>query len=327
MDAMRQYTLGVLTSGGDAPGMNSCIRSVVRTAATHNVRVIGISNGYEGLINGEFRVLGPRDVGGILQRGGTILQTRRSERFKDPRGQREAIRHINEAGMDGLVVIGGEGSMNGALALHRLGFPVLGLPASIDNDIVGTQLALGVDTALNTIIEAIDKLRDTASSHQRAFIVETMGRHCGYLALTAGIIAGAEVVLIPEQETTAEEVAAAIEDAYVRGKTHAIVVVAEGASLDAATLRTRLEAMNLGFGVRVTILGHIQRGGRPSAFDRLLAARLGVAAVERLLAGETGGMVGLLGRDEIGLTPLETVCGSTRRVDLADYRMARMLAK
>ena len=226
----------------------------------------------------------------------------------------------------GPVVVGGEGSMRGALALHTLGFPVLGIPASIDNDIGGTQMSLGVDTALNTIIEAIDKLRDTASSHQRAFIVETMGRECGYLALMAGIIGGAEVVLIPEQETPPEEVAAAISDAYMRGKTHAIIVVAEGATLHASELMKQLDAMNTGFQYRVTILGHIQRGGRPSAFDRLLASRFGVAAVERLLAGEKGVMVGLQGR-EIETTPLEEVCSKKRYANREYYRMAKTLAK
>jgi 6-phosphofructokinase 1 len=224
------------------------------------------------------------------------------------------------------VVIGGEGSMNGAQALSVMGFPVIGIPASIDNDVHGTQMSLGVDTALNTIIEAIDKLRDTASSHQRAFVIETMGRGSGYLALTAGITGGAETVLIPEQDIAAEEVAAAISDAYVRGKTHAIIVVAEGARLHGQALIDQLTAMNTGFEFRLTILGHVQRGGRPSAFDRLLAARFGVAAVERLLAGEHGVMVGLTGR-EVGATPLSEVCGHKHHPDLEYYRMARILAK
>jgi 6-phosphofructokinase 1 len=207
-----------------------------------------------------------------------------------------------------------------------LGFPVVGVPASIDNDIHGTQMSLGVDTALNTIIEAIDKLRDTASSHQRAFVVETMGRDSGYLALISGIIGGAELVLIPEQEISAEEVAAAVSDAYVRGKTHAIIVVAEGASLHGQALIDNLDAMNTGFQFRLTKLGHVQRGGRPTAFDRLLAARFGVGAVERLLAAEHGVMVGLRGR-EIQSIPLADVCGTKRRANLDYYRMARMLAK
>ena len=319
-------TIALMTSGGDAPGMNPCVRAVVRAAIGSGLAVKAIRRGFEGLVNGEFVEMGARDVGSILQKGGTILMTGRFPDFADLKYQRLAVRKLNEANVDALVVVGGEGSMRGGLALHTLGFPVLGIPASIDNDIGGTQMSLGVDTALNTIIEAIDKLRDTASSHQRAFIVETMGRECGYLALMAGIIGGAEVVLIPEQETPPEEVAAAISDAYMRGKTHAIIVVAEGATLHASELMKQLDAMNTGFQYRVTILGHIQRGGRPSAFDRLLASRFGVAAVERLLAGEKGVMVGLQGR-EIETTPLEEVCREKRRANLEYYRMAKMLAK
>ncbi|MBI5297902.1 MAG: 6-phosphofructokinase [Chloroflexi bacterium] len=323
---MRQYTLGVLTSGGDAPGMNSCIRSVVRAGATHNARVIGINNGYEGLINGEFRVLGPRDVGGILQRGGTILQTRRSERFKDPRGQREAIRHINEAGMDGLVVIGGEGSMNGAHALAKQGINVVGIPASIDNDVWGSNMAIGVDTAMNTIMEAVDKLRDTASSHGRAFLVETMGRGSGYLAVMAGIVCGAELVLVPEVTVTLQDVADTIEDAYRRGKTHAIIIIAEGANFRTTELAKAIDEMDIGFKTRVTILGHIQRGGSPTAFDRLLSARMGVKAVESLLEGKVDVMTGLQGRG-IELVPLEEVISNKQQANEDYYSMARVLAR
>ena len=319
-------TIGVMTSGGDAPGMNPCVRAVVRTALGSGLHVKGIRRAYEGLVAGDMVEMGPRDVGGIIQRGGTILMTGRFPEFAETRYQRLGLRKLNEAGVEGLVVIGGEGSMNGAQVLHKMGFPVVGIPASIDNDVHGTEMALGVDTALNTIIEAIDKLRDTASSHQRAFVIETMGRGSGYLALTAGIIGGAEVVLIPEQEIPAEEVAAAISDAYVRGKTHAIIVVAEGARLHGQALIDQLNAQNTGFEFRLTILGHVQRGGSPTAFDRLLAARFGVAAVERLLAGEHGIMLGLNGRD-IGATPLDEVCGHKHHPDLEYYRMARMLAK
>jgi 6-phosphofructokinase 1 len=318
--------LAVMTSGGDAPGMNPCVRAVVRTALGNNLAVKGVRRGFEGLIAGDFVNLGPRDVGGIIQKGGTVLLTGRFPDFSEVKYQRLGLRKLNEAGVEGLVVIGGEGSMKGALALSRLGFPVAGIPASIDNDIFGSQMSIGVDTALNTIIEAIDKLRDTASSHQRAFIIETMGRENGYLALMAGIIGGAEMVLIPEQEASAEEVAAAVSDAYVRGKTHAIIVVAEGASLHGQALMDRLNAMNTGFQFRLTILGHIQRGGRPTAFDRLLAARFGVTVVERLLAGEHGVMVGLQGR-EITTIALADVCANKRRANLEYYRMARMLAK
>jgi 6-phosphofructokinase 1 len=326
MDTIREYTLGVLTSGGDAPGMNACIRSVVRTATTHNVRVIGINNGFEGLINGEFRVLGPRDVGGILQRGGTILQTRRSERFKDPKGQREAIRHMNEAGINGLVVIGGEGSMKGAHALAQQGINVVGIPASIDNDVWGSNMAIGVDTALNTIMDAVDKLRDTASSHGRAFLIETMGRGSGYLAVMAGIVCGAEMVLIPEVPVTLQEVADAIEDAYRRGKSHAILIVAEGANFRTTELAKALDELDVGFKTRVTILGHIQRGGYPTAFDRLLASRMGVKAVEALLNGQVDTMTALQGRG-IELIPLAEVTANSQHANEEYYHMARILAR
>jgi len=326
MDTIREYTLGVLTSGGDAPGMNACIRSVVRTATTHNVRVIGINNGFEGLINGEFRVLGPRDVGGILQRGGTILQTRRSERFKDPKGQREAIRHMNEAGINGLVVIGGEGSMKGAHALAQQGINVVGIPASIDNDVWGSNMAIGVDTALNTIMDAVDKLRDTASSHGRAFLIETMGRGSGYLAVMAGIVCGAEMVLIPEVPVTLQEVADAIEDAYRRGKSHAILIVAEGANFRTTDLAKALDELDVGFKTRVTILGHIQRGGYPTAFDRLLASRMGVKAVEALLNGQVDTMTALQGRG-IELIPLAEVTANSQHANEEYYHMARILAR
>lgn len=319
-------TLAVMTAGGDAPGMNSCLRAVVRTALNNNLRVIAIHHAYRGLVEGDFAEMGARDVGGIIQRGGTFLESGRFPEFVDTRHQKEAIRQLKNVQVDGLVVIGGEGSMNGALALHRLGFPVIGAPASIDNDIYGTQMAIGVDTALNTIMEAIDKLRDTASSHRRAFIIETMGRECGFLALISGIIGGAEMILIPEKDVNPEEVADAISDAHARGKTHAIVVVAEGSNLHASALLQKLNDMKTGFEFRLTILGHIQRGGRPTAFDRLLATRFGVAAVEQLLAGKSGLMVGLQGRD-IVTVPLEEVCGKKREANLEYYRLARMLSK
>jgi len=319
-------TIGVLTSGGDAPGMNAAIRAVTRTALYHGVQVIGILNGFDGLINGEFRPLGARDVGGILPRGGTILQTRRSERFFEAHYQREAIRHLNEAGIEGLIVIGGEGSMHGAYALSQQGVRVVGIPASIDNDIWGTNMSIGVDTALNTIMDAVDKLRDTASSHNRAFLIETMGRGCGYLAVMAGIICGAEMVLIPEVETKVEEVIAAVEDAYRRGKAHAIILVAEGASIKIHDLAQAIDQADVGFKTRITILGHIQRGGSPTAYDRLLASRMGFKAVETLLAGEHGVMVGLKGR-LMETVPLSQVIEHQRAVNMEYYQMARILAR
>ncbi len=322
----QNFTLGLLTSGGDSPGMNPCIRAVVRAAAAHNAKVIGIVDGYEGLINSELRPLGPRDVGGIMQRGGTIQHTRRSARFMDKKFQREAIRNINEAGMTGLIVIGGEGSLKGAHALAEQGVRVVGIPGSIDNDIWGTDMAIGVDTAMNTIMEAVDKLRDTAASHGRAFLVEVMGRACGYLAMLAGIVSGAELVLTPESTQTVEDVAKTVEDAYLRGKTHAIIIVAEGANLKVVDLAKKLDDMEVGFDTRVTILGHIQRGGSPTAFERMLATRMGVQAVESLIEGQTDVMVALQGR-ALGLVPLEEVTSKMRSINPEYPEMAHMLSR
>ena len=323
---MSLRSVGVLTGGGDAPGMNAAVRAVVRTALAGGLKAQGIQRAFEGLVQGDIRDMGARDVGGILQRGGTVLQTARYPDFSKLEAQQEALRQLRARGIDALVAIGGDGTMRGALALHKLGFPVMGIPASIDNDVYGTDIAIGVDTALNTIVEAIDKLRDTASSHRNAFIVETMGRRCGHLALMAGIISGAEMTLIPEQEASAQEVADAVHSAHERGKTHAIVVVSEGASLRAGALKKQLDAMELGFGFRVTILGHVQRGGSPSAWDRLIAARFGVSVVERLIKGERGAMVGLKA-SSIAAVPLEEAGSRQRAPDLEYYRMARMLAK
>ena len=322
----KKYTIGLMTSGGDAPGMNPCIRAVVRAATANNAQVIGIMDGYEGLINGEFLPLGNRDVGGTIQRGGTILRTRRSQRFLEKSNQREAIRNMNSAGMDGLIVLGGEGSLKGAHVLAEQGVKVVGVPASIDNDIFGTDMAIGADTAMNTIMDAVDKLRDTASSHSRAFLIETMGRDCGYLAVMTGIVSGAEMILIPEVPVTVEEVAATIEDAYRRGKRHAIVIVAEGASIKIVDLAKALNAMDVGFTTRMTILGHIQRGGSPTAFERMLAARLGVRAVAALMSGHTDVMVGLQGRN-VELVPLAEVTTKMRTASQEYIEMARMLAQ
>lgn len=319
-------TIGVMTSGGDSPGMNPFIRAVVRTCAANGIKTLGIEGGYEGLIHGKFREMGIRDVSGILQRGGTILQTARSLEFREPSGQREAIRQINNAGMDAVIVAGGDGSLNGAQKLVAKGIPVVGVPASIDNDIYGTDMCIGVDTALNTIVDAIDKIRDTASSHNRAFLIETMGRASGYLAVQAGIICGAELVLIPEYKTPPEEVASAIEDAYRRGKSHAIIVVAEGYEPHALELAAKIDAMDIGFSTRVTILGHIQRGGKPSAFDRMLATRFGVTAVEFLIAGKTNVMTALQGTDIVPV-PIDEVISNTKTLSAKFIEMTKILAK
>ncbi len=323
---MKIKTMGILTSGGDAPGINPCIRAAVRAALYRGVDVIGIQEGFDGLIRGEMSSLHARDVGGILQRGGTFLRTARCPEFLDRKGQRQALRELHESGIDGLLVIGGDGSMRGVHVLAELGFPTIGIPASIDNDIWGTDMALGVDTALNTIMEAVDKLRDTASSHERAFLVETMGRNCGYLALISGVICGAEMIIIPEEEIPIEKIAEDIEQAYERGKTHAIMIMAEGASYTCQDVSKYLQGKDVGFETRVTILGHVARGGVPSAFDRLLATRMGVKAAEALLTGETDVMTGLSGR-EIVLRPLERVIHESRKVNLEFLEMARILSR
>lgn len=326
MEPQTSMTIGILTSGGDAPGMNACIRAVVRTAQTRNAQVLGVFNGFEGLIDGEYRPLGVRDVGGILQRGGTILQTRRSKRFLEKKGQRDAIRKMNEVGMDALIVVGGDGSLHGAQALHEQGIKVVGVPASIDNDIWGTNIAIGVDTAMNTIMDAVDKLRDTASSHNRAFLIETMGRNSGYLAVMAGIVCGAEVVLIPEVKVGIEDIAKMVEEAYKRGKTHSIIINAEGSGFKTVELAKALDDMDVGFTTRVTILGHIQRGGTPTAYDRLVASRMGVKAVEALLEGKSGVMTGLKGRG-IEFVPIADVIANKRAFNMEYYEMARVLAR
>jgi len=307
--------IGVLTSGGDNPGLNPCIRAVVRAGLYLGLEVMGIRRGYAGLISGEIDEMDARSVGGIIGRGGTILGTARCPEFREPKGRREALRSLNRFGIEGLVVIGGNGSLSGALELSRLGFPIIGIPSTIDNDVNGTDISIGVDTALNTILDAIDKIKDTASSHNRAFLIETMGRNSGYLALVSGIAGGAELVLCPEVETTFEEIIQTIEDAYVRGKSHCIIIVAEGWEPGTQALTSRLQERQegLGFSVRVTQLGHVQRGGGASAFDRLLATRLGVASVRELIAGNGGNMAGWV-KSSITLTPLEEAVAFQKRI-------------
>lgn len=319
--------IAVMTSGGDSPGMNAAIRAVVRTGIEYGIETYGIQQGYLGLLNGDFHLLTSREVSGILQRGGTVLQTARNEEFKTPQGQSKGLRRLNERGIEGLIVIGGDGSLRGALSLHRLGFPVVGVPASIDNDIDGTYMSIGVDTALNTIIEALDRIRDTASSHTRAFIIEVMGRNCGYLALTSSILGGAELVSTPEREIPLEEISRLLADAYVRGKSHAIAVIAEGVSYSVTDLVDYLSKnAHVGFDIRLSILGHMQRGGSPSAFDRLLATRMGVKAVEVLRDRQSGMMVGLDGRNIIPV-PIEEAVKNTRPINPNYYELARILAQ
>mgnify|MGYP000178212367 CR=1 FL=1 len=320
--------IGVLTSGGDNPGLNPCIRAVVRSALHLGLEVMGIRRGYAGLLDGEIDEMDTRSVGGIIGRGGTILGTARCPEFYEPKGRREALRSLNRFGIDGLVVIGGNGSLTGALELWRMGFPVIGIPGTIDNDVNGTDISIGVDTALNTILDAIDKIKDTASSHNRAFLIETMGRNSGYLALASGIAGGAELVLCPEVEVSFEEICRTIEEAYVLGKSHCIIIVAEGWKPGTQVLAQRLleRQDTLGFSVRVTQLGHVQRGGSPSAFDRLLATQMGAAAPRELLKGNAGHMIGLI-RNEIALTPLEEAVAFDKQLNPQMVELAEIMRK
>lgn len=318
--------ISVLTSGGDAPGMNAAIRAVVRSGVAKGWEVFGVKGGYEGLINGRFIPLGTRDVGGMMQRGGTMLGSARSEEFKTEKGQLHAIRSLNEAQIEGLVVIGGNGSQTGSLMLHRHGFPVVGVASTIDNDLYGCDVTIGVDTALNIALEAIDRLKTTASSHQRAFLIEVMGRKCGYLALMAAIAGGAESVVLPEIDVDPEHIAEVLTSAYEKGKEHAIIVVAEGAKYNANALDAYFteHRERLGFDLRVTILGHTQRGGTPSAFDRILASRLGAAATDELAKGNYGVLVGEI-KDEIVATPLEEVVSHPKELDRSLIDLAKIL--
>ena len=318
--------IAVLTSGGDAPGMNAAIRAVVRTGIIKGWEVYGVKEGYKGLIEGKMIPMGARDVGGIIQRGGTILGSARCEEFKTEAGRLTAIRSLNENGIESLVVIGGNGSQTGNFKLHEMGFPVVGVASTIDNDLVGTDVTIGVDTALNIALEAIDRLKVTGSSHQRGFLIEVMGRKCGYLALMAAIAGGAETVMIPEVDTEPEEVAQILIKAYERGKSHAIVVVAEGAKYNAAKLEEYFKKHEdrIGFALRVTVLGHVQRGGTPSASDRILASRLGAGAVECIEAGEFGVLVGWM-NNELKTTPLKDVVGKSKKIDMGLFELARKL--
>lgn len=318
--------IAVLTSGGDAPGMNAAIRAVVRTALHLGMEVYGVRQGYEGLISGRLFPMGARDVGGIIQRGGTILGSARAPEFKTEQGQRKAIRALHQYEVDGIIVIGGNGSQQGSHALHKLDFPVVGVASTIDNDLYGADITIGVDTALNIALEAIDRLKITASSHQRAFLVEVMGRDHGYLALMSGIAGGAEAVVIPEVETHPEEIADIVREAYEKGKAHAIIVVAEGASYNATKLMEYFKEHQdrLGFKFRNTILGHVQRGGNPGAFDRNLASRLGAKAVQ-CLASRDFGLLTALRHGEIGTIPLEDVVANKKTIDLDLFELAKIL--
>ena len=320
--------IAVLTSGGDAPGMNAAVRAVVRTGIDKGWKTIGVRHGYAGLLEDDFVELGARDVSNIIQRGGTFLGSKRCEEFKTEEAQLRAVQLLRQREIDALIVIGGDGSQAGSFALSHKGFPVVGVASTIDNDLCGSEITIGVDTALNVALEAIDRLKVTASSHERAFLVEVMGRDCGYLALMSGIAGGAECIVLPEVDTNPHTLACELRAAYERGKSHAIVVVAEGAQYNAAELTKYFKEHHdrIGFELRVTKLGHIQRGGTPGVFDRLLATRFGAAAVDHLACGKHGILIGLI-RDEITATPLCEVACRKKAPDLRLFKLAEILAK
>jgi 6-phosphofructokinase 1 len=314
--------IGILTSGGDCSGMNAAIRAAVRTAISHGAEAVGFRKGYAGLLKADCLPMDTKSVSGILQRGGTFLQSARCDEFKTPAGQQKTLDSLARLGVEGLVIIGGDGSLQGALALDRLGFPVIGIPASIDNDIPFTDMALGVDTALNNIIYAVDCIKDTASSHDRAFVIEVMGRNSGYLATISAIASGAEFTIVPEMECDLAEVCGQLRHRYQEGRSNAIIIMAEGAGRAHTIAETVKDA--IGFETRVTVLGHYQRGGAPTVFDRLLGSRFGKRAVELLLEGEHGKMVGLACNNLIA-TPLADVVKGSKRPDDEMLRMAEVL--
>ncbi|MEO0059139.1 MAG: 6-phosphofructokinase [Bacteroidota bacterium] len=320
--------IGVLTSGGDSPGMNAAIRSVVRTCAYHNIECIGIYRGYQGMIEGDFKEMGPRSVNNIINKGGTILKSARSKEFMTTDGRKKAFENLQKFGIEALVVIGGDGSFTGAEVFNsEFNFPLMGIPGTIDNDIFGTSHTLGYDTALNTVVEAIDKIRDTASSHNRLFFVEVMGRDAGHIALNAGIGAGAEEILIPEEDLGLDRLLESLRKSKASGKSSSIVMVAEGDKMgkNVFELKDYVEEHLPEYDVRVSVLGHMQRGGAPSCYDRVLASRLGVKAVESLLEGKTNFMVGIL-QDQVALTPLEQAIKGKYPIDRELLRVSDIMS-
>ena len=315
--------IGVLTSGGDSPGMNAAIRSVTRTALYNGLDVVGIKRGYEGLLEGDLVPMTRSSVGGILLHGGTILRTARCPEFLRPEGVNAGVSRLSENDIDALVVIGGDGSFRGAQELHERGVAVVGIPATIDNDMAGTDCTIGFDTACNTALECISKLRDTASSHDRMFIVELMGRNAGFLALETGVACGAESVLVPEIAPDIKSICEKLNYAKQRGKTHSIIVLAEGV-MSASDLASKLKGQG-SYDPRIVVLGHLQRGGAPSCFDTVLASRLGAAAVELLAKGEKGMMVGRINGNIVS-SPIRAAWESKRELDSDMLRLVETLS-
>ena len=315
--------IGVLTSGGDSPGMNAAVRAVVRKAIYHDVEVYGVYHGYSGLISGHIEKLELGSVGDIIHRGGTKLYSARCPEFRTLEGQMQGIEQLKKFGIEGLVVIGGDGSYQGAKKLTEHGYPCIGVPGTIDNDIPGTDFTIGFDTALNTVIDAIDKIRDTATSHERTYVIEVMGRHAGDIALWAGLADGAETILVPEVDFDMQDIIARLKRGHERGKKHSIIVVAEGVGSAIEIGKNIEEATSLD--TRVTVLGHVQRGGSPSAFDRVLASRLGARAVELLLEGKGGRCVGIQNNKLVDHDIIEALA-QNHTIDEDMYRLSQELS-
>lgn len=327
--------LAVLTSGGDAPGMNAAIRSVVRCGLAAGFDVVGVERGYYGLMRGDFVEFSPRTIDDIVHRGGTVLKSARADEFRTEEGRERALAHLRRAGITGLVAIGGDGTLRGALHLAKAGIPTIGIPGTIDNDIPCTDMSIGFDTAVNTVLNAVNHIRDTAVSHERVYVVEVMGRNSGYIALYAGLAAGAEAILIPEQPVDLVALCRRLERAQAMGKTHSIIIVAEGVGGDPVSGRTSDESAAFRVAseihritaneTRVTVLGHLQRGGSPTAADRILANRFGEAAVRLLAQGHSGRMVGVQGNRIVDM-PIEEALNMTRPIDEAYYDLADRLS-
>lgn len=320
--------IGIVTSGSDSPGQNAVIRAATRMALNIGWEPWGVRRGFTGLMAGEFTALNSRSVSGIIGQGGSMLGSSRSDVLSDATNVREALRQLNGAGLDALVVIGGDGSMRGAQALSAAGMCVVGVPATIENDVYGSEVAVGVDTALNTALEAMDRIRDTASSHQQAFLIETAGATCGYVALMAGIAGGAEMICLPELPYTLDDVLRGVAEAYVRGKRHCIITIAEGADPPAQAIAAYLQERRgeAGFDLRLTSVAYVQRGGAPLASDRALATQLGAAAIETLQQGRAGLLVGVK-NGEVIETPLSEVALRRQELDPAYFELAAALAK
>ena len=324
---MKVKKIAVLTSGGDSPGMNTALRAVVRTCAYKNIDCVGVSRGYQGLINDDIKTLKTRSVRGIINRGGTMLYSARSDEFRTKEGREKAFSNIKKHGIDGLVVIGGDGSFTGGLIFQKeFGIPVIGIPGTIDNDLYGTSHTLGYDTALNTVMDAIDKIRDTAISHDRLFFVEVMGRDAGHIALNSGIAIGAQEILIPEQNMGIEGLINSLKDSKKSGKTSSIVVVAEGdkTGKNVFDLARQVEEEFPKYEIRVSVLGHMQRGGSPSCFDRVLGTKMGVRAVESLIDGVSGKMIGI-DNGKIVTTSLKKAIKGETKIDPELIRVSRIM--